>query len=457
MNDNQNPNVNDNTNSGVVNPSVNQSAVQTNVSTTSVPTATNTVPVQGAPVAPVAQSSSSPVMPGTVSPIPTQPTQTVVAAPMPSPAAPVQGAPVAPVAQSSSSPVMPGTASPIPTQPTQTVVAAPMPSPAAPVQATPVQGAQEATTPFFTPTSVHPDVQKSPELPPLSVPEAPSQEEVSHEESPIDNANGVEVIQTAPKGKSSNVGIIVFLIILIIFVFNIDTIISIYDSYKNPTNGTSSTTKNTNNVIDGYILIDENTSSIKVKDIKFYNFRKTVGKGVTFSYEVLAKYNNAKSLGIYVELYNSEREILYKELFNPDKKLEKDTVSTYVIHVNGDIYNGAFYALVKTYSDIEKKSTSSLTCTLSDKNYTYKHVYNFINNGLASYDIEKTSNKENDEKLASEYEGLKETNNATLENNTLKYTVDLNVDNGSLALLFEKNTTPKIIKDSLSLKEWKCE
>ena len=35
-------------------------------------------------------------------------------------------------------------------------------------------------------------------------------------------------------------------------------------------------------------------------------FRKSIGKGVTFSYEVLANYSDASSLEIYVEIYNPE-------------------------------------------------------------------------------------------------------------------------------------------------------
>jgi hypothetical protein len=211
------------------------------------------------------------------------------------------------------------------------------------------------------------------------------------------------------------------------------------------------------NITNGFILIDENTSSIKMNDIKFYNFRKAQGKGITFNYESLANYNDVKTLEIYLELYDSEKELLYKELFDPNQVLEKDTVRIYVIDVDDEIFNDSFYALVKTYTDAEKQETASLTCTKEEGDYTYKNTYSFVNKGLTKYDVELTSKKENDELLTDEYNKLKEENNATLENNTLKYTIDLNLDNGELKELYEKGATIRIVKNKETLKEWKCE
>ena len=274
----------------------------------------------------------------------------------------------------------------------------------------------------------------------------------------VESQSGVEVIETASKTKAGNAVLIIFLILLIIFVFNIDFVIKMIDQYKVSKNPGSAANKTTNNLTDGYILIDDNTSSIKLKDIKFYNFRKSIGKGVTFSYEALANYSDATSLEIYLEVYNSERELLYKELFDPKQKIEKDTVRSYIMDVDDIIYNNAFYALVKIYSESEKKVVASLTCTLDDGKYTYKNEYSFLGNGLSEYVVTKTSKKANDSDLQKEYDDLKKSvSNATLEKNTLKYTVDLNKENGEYVEIYEKDATLKFVKEKETLKEWKCE
>lgn len=351
-----------------------------------------------------------------------------------------------------------------------------------PSKTEPEQSSEDS--PFFTPVSIQPDFQENPVLPDMaqSNPEVennsetmesngqdmPIQEEIHESEvSPtvvvpenekVESQSGVEVIETASKTKAGNAVLIIFLILLILFVFNIDFVIKMIDQYKVSKNPGSAANKTTNNLKDGYILIDDNTSSIKLKDIKFYNFRKSIGKGVTFSYEALANYSDATSLEIYLEVYNSERELLYKELFDPKQKIEKDTVRSYIMDVDDIIYNNAFYALVKIYSESEKKVVASLTCTLDDGKYTYKNEYSFLGNGLSEYVVTKTSKKANDSGLQKEYDDLKKSvSNATLEKNTLKYKVDLNKENGEYVEIYEKDVTLKFVKEKETLKEWKCE
>lgn len=340
----------------------------------------------------------------------------------------------------------------------------------------------EEESPFFIPVSIQPDVQENPTLPEItpteveSKPETvetteqeiPIQEEVKEaevaptvvvpEQEKVQAQNGVEVIETATKNKTGNAILVVFLILMILFVFNIDFVIKIVDQYKASRNPGSEVNKTTNNLTDGFILIDDNTSSIKLKDIKFYNFRKSIGKGVTFSYEVLANYSDASSLEIYVEIYNPEKELLYKELFDPKQKIEKDTVRSYIMDVDDIIFNNAFYALVKIYTESEKKTVASLTCTLDDGKYTYKNEYSFLANGLSEYKVTKASKKANDNALQNEYNELKSSvSNATLEKNTLKYSIDLNKEYNDYVTIYEKDATLKFIKEKETLKEWKCE
>ena len=52
-----------------------------------------------------------------------------------------------------------------------------------------------------------------------------------------------------------------------------------------------------------------------LKDIKFYNFRKNdSGKYISFNYLSSVKYSDIKDEEIYLELYDSNKEILYKVL-----------------------------------------------------------------------------------------------------------------------------------------------
>ena len=164
------------------------------------------------------------------------------------------------------------------------------------------------------------------------------------------------------------------------------------------------------------------------------------------------------SLEIYVEIYNSEKEILYKELFNPNQKIEKDTVRTYTLNVDDDIFNNAFYALVKIYTEEEKQSTKTLTCTLDNENQTSKNTYIFVNDGLSSYEVSKSVKGEDEEALQKEYDDIKESNTTAIyENKTLTYKIDLNNENADIVTLYDKGTTLKTIKDKETLKEWNCE
>ncbi len=446
MNDNQNPNVNNNgINTAVqngVNTSLNQnvvSGVQTQVGVTQTTQ----------PMAQPQMSAPAQVQPASPTPMPA-PAQVQPAVPTPM-SAPAQVQPVAPTPMSAPAQVQPVAPTPMPA-PAQV-------QPVAPVSSTPVS---QEESPFFTPVSVQPEVQAQvvlPEITPATPApqEAPVQEVNNNENVQTNNKESLEVIETGKKNKASNAVLIIFLVLLILFVFNIDTVISIYEQFKESNNVTNPNNKDTNNLTDGFILINDNTSFQKLNDIKFYNFRKSQGTGITFSYEVLAKIDDAKSLEIYIELYNSEKEIIYKGLYNPTQKLEKDTVRTYTINVEDYIYDNAFYALVKKYNDAEIKRTSVLTCSKEDQNYTYKNTFNFANNGLINYEVIKQSKRENDESLNKEYEELKDMENVTLENDTLTYKIDVNKDNGEYVNLYESDTTLKVIKDNEISKEWKCE
>ena len=87
----------------------------------------------------------------------------------------------------------------------------------------------------------------------------------------------------------------------------------------------------------------------------------------------------------------------------------------------------------------------------------YKDKFIFTNNGLTSYEIEKTSKIEDDTAIQKEFVSLSDVNNATYDDHVLRYSVDLSADNGDLVLLFEKDTALVWVKNKLTSKEWNCE
>lgn len=263
-----------------------------------------------------------------------------------------------------------------------------------------------------------------------------------------------EVINTV-KSKGSNILLFIVIIILVFFAINIDKVAEMYENYMK-TGSLTEIQGTTNNTTDaGYIKIDDSTSSMKLNDVNFYNFRKDASNNsISLNYESYQNVDDSKSLNIYIELYNSEKELLYKELFNTNSSIGANTSSNYTISTDSDIINDSFYALVRIYSGSEISSTSTLTCTLADNNYNYENTYNFTNNSLMSYDVTKSSLSVDDSNLQNEYNEIASTVGATYVNGVLKYSVDLN--NTNIEPIYNLGVTPTVVKNRSSLEGWNC-
>ena len=354
-----------------------------------------------------------------VQPTPTPMPSTGVAptpAPMPAQSAPVAPTPVAPAPQSAPvAPVVPG---PAPTQAVPT---------ASPAQAVPT--AAPAQT-----------VGTAPEMP-------TSSEEVT-------------VINTS-KSRVSNVILIIIILILVVFVWNIDKVIEMYERYTE----TGSLTQNNttpDNLTNGFILINDNSSSIKVDTIRFYNFKKSDNNTITLNYESPSKFQQSSLLKIYIEVYNAEKQLIYKELFDTKGEIEKDTVRIYTLSVTSDVYEGAYYALVKKYTPTDEEKTDTLTCKSSNEVYEYTNTYTFKNDMLSTYEVKKkykvapeASEEKNDLEL--EAEKFKDNLNAKYEENTLTYTVDVTKEYEELTPIYSSSATKTVISNKEKLKEWTCE
>ena len=265
------------------------------------------------------------------------------------------------------------------------------------------------------------------------------------------------VITTATRSKGSNVILVIVIIILIAFAFNIDTILEYYENYMET--GSLTKTNNTSNNVttDGFVKIDEATANVRVNNIKFYNFKKTNPMNVNFNYQSFNGYDNPESLEIYIELYDSNKNLIYVELFNPGKAIEKNTTVNYSMSLDSDVYEKAYYAQVKTYTASEKNASSVVTCKLTDSDYNYENKYTFKNNSLESYEVTMESISENKAVIEEEYNKVKDSLNATYENNILKYSVDLNSEINGFSPEYKKGLTPQMVKYRSELKKWICE
>ncbi len=279
--------------------------------------------------------------------------------------------------------------------------------------------------------------------------------------------NSEEIVINTTKKKTSNIIIIVLVVIMILFVFNMDTVLDYINNYIN--NGTiSNNTNQGDNLANGFIMIDD-TSYMNLNEIRFYNFKKKADSvEITFNYEVNKKYDDVSTLKMYIELYNSDKELIYKELFNPGFALEKGTIRSYTISLTNDVYTSAFYALVKTYTEQEENSTSKLVCKFNDSNenvsVNYEITYNFKNNGLTSYNVNKNYQSKNETidnyvtEIENEYNSVKDIITSSIyENNTLQYTVDFTNNLEGFIPLYNKDTIINTIKEKETLKKWNCE
>ena len=307
---------------------------------------------------------------------------------------------------------------------------------------------------------VAPTVQPAPATP---MPEAPAMIEVA----PMEAAPMGEQVISTHKKKTSNLIMYILVIILILFVVFIDPIKEfITDKITDfkPNNPNTS-----ENLIGGFLKLEEKTGYIKVNNIKYYNVKKSNGTNIVLNYEPYKNSSSIEKEGIYIELYNADKEILSKTIFNPSK-VEKNVVRTFTFEVTNDVYTDAFYALVKTYTDEELKSTKTLTCkyTVNNDNITlnYVNTYEFINNSLTKYNVDKTfsykednteSNKYKGE-LKSEYLNINDFNiKSEYNDTTLKYSVDLSNEIKDFRPLYKKDTIITVIKNKEELKKWKCE
>ncbi len=322
-------------------------------------------------------------------------------------------------------------------------------------QVPPVAIAPQMTAPAPV---VEPTVAQPSDLPPLPEPSvAPMLEQE------------VTVVNTAKKHSSSNLFLIILALGLVLFVWKIDEVIAyVQDNIiaKNPTSPGDTTTDNT---VEGFVKIDDGVSDTVIKEIRFYNFKKQTDNKLLINFTSTKNYPKANELGIYIEIYNSNKELLSKHKFTRESIGNSEVGST-ILDLGEDVNKYAYYAKVVIYTEEELKSTSTLTCTYSEANENYLLEYNtkysFTNNELKSYDVTKKIEVINNNKATNNAISIitKEKDDVskfeiatTYDNNVLTYSINLDNVNEGYIPYYSKGTTPTIININESAKKWICE
>lgn len=305
----------------------------------------------------------------------------------------------------------------------------------------------------------------------------------------INNNDNIEVVdlnttspQVSPneeqKSSKSNIGLILIIFILIglfiIFLPYIDSFLKNVDTFNYYSNSTSEPLEL--NLINGLILIDDE-SYMTVSDIKFYNFSKKSDNIININYISNKSISNIDSLNIYISLYNSTEELIYRTQMNNINDIVKDSVDIYKLSVNTDVYGTAKYAKVEQISKSILANTpeTSLECiydkTDDDVNLYYDIKYYFKLEGLIKYEVNKNilylneteseTLSEYKQELTDEFDLVSNTNikNIQKEDLLLSYTVnyeDFDSLDSDFTSLFEEGTIKSTIETEETSLGWEC-
>lgn len=291
----------------------------------------------------------------------------------------------------------------------------------------------------------------------------------THEQKDISEISNQAVINTQ-KSKTSNTIIIVLLIIMAGCVFFIDDILGFFNTNFAPSIKDNKEEELSNNLIDGYIKLGDPVAYMKTGGIKFYNFSLSETNKVILSFLSDKKLDETSSLGYYIVLYNSEKEITYKELFSIPKKIEANEVSQYKISLDVDVYEDSKYAKIIKYTDEELAKKYKIVCSYNIENndikLNYQNTYAFENDLLVSYTIVKDySLPDSETEDSKKYKNELDNENAKItevgikteyNNNKLTYSVNMNKIPEGFVPLYKNTATKTMIIKKEKLKKWEC-
>ena len=291
----------------------------------------------------------------------------------------------------------------------------------------------------------------------------------THEQKDISEISDQAVINTQ-KSKTSNTIIVVLLIIMAGCVFFIDDILGYFNTSFAPSIKDNKEEELSNNLIDGYIKLGDPVAYMKTGGIKFYNFSLRETNKVILSFLSDKKLDETDTLGYYIVLYNSEKEITYKELFSIPKKVEANEVSQYKISLDVDVYEDSKYAKIIKYTDEELAKKYKIVCSYNIENndikLNYQNTYAFENDLLVSYTIVKDySLPDSETEESKKYKIELDNENAKIteagikteyNNNKLTYSVSMTKLPKGFIPLYKNTATKTMIIKKEKLKKWEC-
>lgn len=158
------------------------------------------------------------------------------------------------------------------------------------------------------------------------------------------------IINTSKK-KGGNIILFVVLILIAAFIYFIDDILLYFNQNFIPVVENKVYENASANLIDGYIKIDENNAYIKIKSIKFDNVRKGSDNTIYLNYSSDKNYSNSNNLNIYIDFYNSNKELVKSEKFNVFGSIETQVSRQYKVKFTEQVYNDVYYVKIDTKSE----------------------------------------------------------------------------------------------------------
>jgi hypothetical protein len=281
--------------------------------------------------------------------------------------------------------------------------------------------------------------------------------------------------ETLTSKKENHIIIIIAVIVAIIGIFFIPKIYNLINGRSNYVYSSESSDIKNNNTVDGFLEIGKDEGSITAKKIQFYSFMKKDNNVLSFKCMAETQISNVKDLNIYIELYNSKKNVIYRTKFNFYDSLDRKTIERVNITLNENIYGEATYAKVVILKDSSfAVLDNSLNCSYSDVNDIYtlnsNVVYNFSTNGLIEYKVTRklianptyTPNEEDENDplkiISKEGEMLSKDGARTIEytDSDISYTVDL-LTSAPEKALYNLGTTYRQIKLESENNKWRCE
>lgn len=286
--------------------------------------------------------------------------------------------------------------------------------------------------------------------------------------------------------KKENRLILGILAILILFVFLLPTITSFISKNSIFTYNRVMKDVEESKTVDGMLEIGKDEGSITAKKIQFYNPTKKQNNEINIVYLPKAGIKNVEELNIYIEIYNVNKKIIYREPYSV-KNVERKVQGNYILKLNETIYSEAAYVKIEVidYEEINDK-IDSLVCTneYDKENYKIKETitYNFSEKGLINYQVNKdatiSENKETTEEIPEEEiitpdinssenifkEEIEELNKANIndleyDEKSLKYSVDVKTykqGKSSYTKLYDLGSVKRQIKLTEESKKWSC-